>query len=167
MYCRRASVICVRPFAPSGSVEWKSELKQQLTTIQAEPALDAPVVRHQPRLEHWHADPFAGGREVAQRTSVRAGGGEPRHQVVAVDHQVLDAHVKVGESRQPGRQRLARGRDAGRLFGRVVDDITVQELVQLVELAVIEDALDEATVQGSGVMRGYQRELPSQLQPGP
>ena len=59
------------------------------------------------------------------------GRGEPGHQVIAVDHQVPDDHVNIPESRQPGRQRLARGCEAHRPFGRVIDAIIGQELVRV------------------------------------
>ncbi len=119
--------------------------------IDVQPALDAPAVADRPRLEDRHVHPGACGRATDGRLAAGAARPEPGHQVVALDHQVLDDQLRVGHGRQPAGKLLARGVDADRRVGRVLDHAGGQELIQVAQLAVV-DAVDEAAVQGADVI---------------
>jgi hypothetical protein len=114
------------------------------------PTLDAPAVADRPRLEHCHAE--TGARALPDGPgAVGAGYAEPRHQVIALDYQILDDQVSVGHGRQPAHERLARGIDTDCWIWCVLDDAFGQELVQVVQHTPV-DALDEAAIRSPDVI---------------
>jgi hypothetical protein len=82
------------------SVDGQAELEPKFVPGQVQPTLAAPPVEHRPGLEDRHPNPPVGRRQAGQRAAVGPRGGEPGHQVIAVDYQILDDQMQVGEGGQ-------------------------------------------------------------------
>jgi hypothetical protein len=74
-----------------------------------------------PRIEHQHVERAIDWRRAGD-PATGAGRSEPSHQVIVLDHQVLDEHVRIGLRGQPDRESLATGFQAAGQYARSMHD---------------------------------------------
>ncbi len=130
-----------------------------LAPIDVQPALDASAIADRPRLEHQHAQQVTGRLASRPQPARCPGRPEPSHQVIALDHQILDQQVRIGDRRKPARQSLTTGVEADGPVRRVLDDVVRQEPIQAVQASAI-DAFDEAALQGGEVAGSHRLGCP-------